>query len=148
MKVVDWKAAFEALVQYVSPIEVAAGLVEDLVTKHTREVPEGLATRLLGTVEMYRTETRGRGITSEFIGEDATPEACAALDADAEAMRVRREVEQSGYFDGSEILFRPSNGWFRVRLGLELVAWRYEAANIDDAYRAAYDVLRRAGKLP
>jgi hypothetical protein len=117
MKVVDWKAAFEALVQYVSPIEVAAGLVEDLVTKHTREVPEGLATRLLGTVEMYRTETRGRGITSEFIGEDATPEACAALDA-----MPARVTELEGEEEAS----------------LALIA----------AYRAAYDALRKAGKLP
>jgi hypothetical protein len=136
MKVVDWKVVARELVQYVSPIEVAAGLVKSITAKHTREVPEGLATRLLRTVEMYRTETRGHGITSEFIGEDTTPEACAQLDADAEAMRVRREVEElPGFWE----LAWLEDGRWRIICGGE----HYVGQNS----QAAYDALQKAGKL-
>jgi hypothetical protein len=115
MKVTDWKAVAEEF----GRVGCTSGgsLGKQIIAKHTRKAPEGLATRLLGTVEMYRTETRGRGITSEVIGEDATPEACAALDAmPARVTELEGEVEAS----------------------LALIA----------AYRAAYDALRKAGKIP
>lgn len=126
---------------------------------------EGLATRLTMELDAWGHDVdcsrrRSRALARDFtvvqcdcnlesVMSAATPETCAALDADAEAMRIRRAVEESGRFRSLEL----SGPWHRDRGGhgaFVLLRNPTEACggkDISDAYTSAYDALRKAGKL-
>lgn len=158
-KVVDWEAAFRELCSMMDrEPEVRIRLAQE---KHAREVPEGLATQLEKTLRSLRPEPGdcwiercgcnhcvAVGVFDKAGGYNtltgATPEACAALDADAKAMRVRRAVEESGCF---EDLCKTADGTFSVAFRVERLRAALFGDTVDDAYASAHEALRKAGKL-